>query len=117
MNVEPLQNLLQIYNDKHKVLLNYLPKQTTKKLTNYEYVNNPESLFLNDRLLCVHKNTGKIYQQGIIIKITKQKITLKTRNSNLSIPKKDYYLFINPRKNKLQNNNRKFYQELLKSLE
>ena len=117
MNVEPLQNLLQIYNDKHKVLLNYLPNQTTKKLTNYQYVNNIESLFLNDRILFVKKNTGKFYQQGIIIKITNKHITIKTRNSNLSIPKKDYYIFINPRKNKLQNNNRKFYQELLKSLE
>ena len=73
-DVDNINHLFQekIYKDKHKVLLHYLPNQTTKKLTNYEYVNNPESLFLNDRLLCVHKNTGKIYQQGIIIKITKQ---------------------------------------------
>ena len=32
MSIEPLQNLLQIYNDKHKVLLHYLPNKTVKKL-------------------------------------------------------------------------------------
>tara|TARA_B100001123_G_C14736995_1_gene799349 strand:- start:274 stop:624 length:351 start_codon:yes stop_codon:yes gene_type:complete len=115
--IEPLHNLLQIYNDKHKVLLNYLPNKTIKKLNNYQYVTDNESLFLNDRLIFVQKNTGKIYQQGIIIKITTNKITIKTRNSNISLPKENYYIFINPRKNKLQKNNRKFYQELLKSLQ
>lgn len=115
--IEPLQNLLQIYNDKHKVLLYYLPKKTIKKLNNYEYVTNNESLFLNDRLIFIQKNTGKIYKQGIIIKINKKRITIKTRNENISLLKENYYLFINPRKNKLQKNNRLFYQELLKSLQ
>ena len=115
--IEPLQNLLKIYNDKHKVLFHYLPNQTVQKLKKYEYVNDPESLFLNDRILFVQKNTGKIYRQGIIIKITKKRITIKTRNTNFSLPIADHYLFLNPRRNKLQNNNRKFYQELLKSLQ
>ena len=75
---EPLQNLLQIYNDKHKVLLNYLPNKTIQKLNNYQYVTNNESLFLNDRIIFIQKNTGKIYKQGIIIKITKKYITIKT---------------------------------------
>ena len=117
MSIEPLKYLLDIYSDKHKVLIHYLPNKTTNKLNNYYYINNPETLFLNDRIIFVQKNTGKIYQQGIIIKITTNKITIKTRNSNISLPKENYYIFINPRKNKLQKNNRKFYQELLKSLQ
>ena len=117
MSIEPLKYLLDIYSDKHKVLLHYLPKKTINKLNNYQYVTNPELLFLNDRILFIQKNTGNIYKEGIIIKITTNKITIKTRNGNISLPKENYYLFINPRKNKLQINNRKFYQELLKSLQ
>ena len=115
--IEPLHNLLQIYNDKHKVLLNYLPNKTIKKLNNYQYVTNNESLFLNDRIIFIQKNTGKIYKQGIIIKITKKYITIKTRNINLSVIKDNHYIFINPRQNKLQKTNRSFYKELLKSLQ
>ena len=114
---EPLHNLLQIYNDKHKVLLNYLPNKTIKKLNNYQYVTDNESLFLNDRIIFIQKNTGKIYKQGIIIKITKKYITIKTRNINLSVIKDNHYIFIKPRQNKLQKTNRSFYKELLKSLQ
>ena len=115
--IEPLHNLLQIYNDKHKVLLNYLPNKTIQKLNNYQYVTNNESLFLNDRIIFIQKNTGKIYKQGIIIKITGKYITIKTRNINLSVIKDNHYIFINPRQNKLQKTNRSFYKELLKSLQ
>ena len=117
MNIEPLQNLLKIYSDKYKILIHYLPEKTTNKLNNYEYVTNLESLFLNDRILFIKKNTGKIYKQGIIIKITKKHITIKTRNVNISVAKDNYYIFINPRQNKLQKTNRSFYKELLKSLQ
>lgn len=115
MSIEPLQNLLKIYNDKHKVLLHYLPNKTVKKLTNYEYVEDLETLFLNDRLLFVKKSTGQLYKQGNIIKITKEKITIKTKTGNISLNKNEYYIFIHPRKNKLKKTNRQFYQELLKT--
>ena len=116
MSIEPLQNLLRIYNDKHKALLYYLPKETTKKLKNYNYVNDLSELFLNDRLLFIKKSTGLIYKYGIIIKITDTRITIKTNLGNISLLKNDYYIFINPRKNNLHKNNHKFYEELLKSL-
>ena len=58
MNIEPLLNLLQIYNDKHKVLLHYLPNKTITKLNNYQYVTNNESLFLNDRIIFIQKCLG-----------------------------------------------------------
>ena len=90
---EPLKNLLQIYKDKHKILLNYLPNKTIKKLNNYQYVTNNESLFLKDRIIFIQKNTGNIYKQGIIIKITKKYITIKTRNVNISVAKDNHYIF------------------------
>ena len=116
MSIEPLQNLIRIYNDKYKALLYYLPNKTTNKLKNYKYVHDLSQLFLNDNLLFVKKNTGLIYKHGIVIKITDNKITIKTNLGNISLCKDDYYIFIKLRKNNLHKNNRRFYDELLKSL-
>ena len=112
-----LKPILDIYDEKKDVLTFYLDASIKDKIVDLDYLDDGHELFLNDRILFVQKNTGKIYQQGIIIKITKKRITIKTRNTNFSLPIADHYLFLNPRRNKLQNNNRKFYQELLKSLQ
>ena len=115
--MEPLYNLLTIYGDKQKVLLHYLPNESTKKLDNHEYVDDLESLFLNDRLVFISKETGKIYNTGSVIKITEKKIMIKSRSrNNLSLKKDEYYLFRYLKKNKSKKDNRKFYEELLKSL-
>ena len=116
MIFEPLHNILKMYDDKYKILSYYLPDETIHKLKNYEYINDLSKLFLNDRLLFVKKSTGKIYKSGIVIKLTDQKITIKTNLGNIMILKNEYYIFINPRKNNLVKNNRKFYEELLKEL-
>jgi hypothetical protein len=116
MSMEPLENLLIIYEDKGKVLRHYLPEETTKKLISYEFVQNLDTIFLNDRLFLISKQTGKLYKKGNVIKITDENITIKTSIGNISSKKSDYYLFRLPRKNKLQRTNKKFYEELLKSL-
>ena len=115
--MEPLKSILEIYENKQKVLLQYLPQESVKILTNHEYVQDLETLFLNDRLVCIKKSSGKIHKKGVVIKITKEKITLKTNIHNISLPKDDYYLFRYLKKNNSKKNNRKFYEELLKSLE
>tara|TARA_Y100001958_G_C20927094_1_gene338966 strand:- start:17 stop:370 length:354 start_codon:yes stop_codon:yes gene_type:complete len=115
MNIEPLKSLLDIYQDKNKLLFHYLPNKTTDKLNNYQYINDIETLFLNDRIIIVNKSTGEIFKKGIIIKLTKEYFTIKTRNTNYKFKYNDYYIFHLPRKNKSQKNNRKFYEELLKS--
>ena len=116
----PLKNLLIIYNDsdKEKVLLNYLPNESTRKLDNHEYVQDLETLFLNDRLITINKQTGKIYKSGTTIKITEGRITIKDKNSrnNVSLKKEEYYLFRYLKKNKSKKDNRKYYEELLESL-
>jgi len=115
--MEPLKSILEIYENKQKVLLQYLPQESVKILTNHEYVQDLETLFLNDRLVCIKKSSGKIHKKGVVIKITNEKITLKTNIHNISLPKDDYYLFRYLKKNNSKKNNRKFYEELLKSLE
>lgn len=114
--MEPLKSILSIYENKQKVLLQYLPPESVKALSNHEYVQDLETLFLNDRLVFIKKSSGKIHKKGIVIKITNSKITLKTNIHNVSLPKQDYYIFRYMKKNNSKKNNRKFYEELLKSL-
>lgn len=113
--MEPLKNLLTIYEDKEKILRIFLPEISTKHLDEYEYVRDLDTLFLNDRIIFIKKSTGEIYKKGTIIKITEDKITIKN-GMNISLPKNDYYTFRYLRKNKSKKNNRQFYEELLKSL-
>ena len=114
--MEPLKSILEIYENKQKVLLQYLPQESVKNLINHEYVQDLETLFLNDRLVFIKKSSGKIHKKGVVIKITNAKITLKTNIHNVSLPKEDYYIFRYMKKNNSKKNNRKFYEELLKSL-
>lgn len=115
--MEPLKSILEIYDDKQKVLLQYLPHESTKALSNHEYVQDLDTLFLNDRLICIKKSSGKIHKKGIVIKITDMRVTLKTTTMNISLVKDDYYIFRYLKKNNSKKNNRKFYEELLKSLQ
>jgi hypothetical protein len=113
--MEPLKDILTIYEDKEKILRMFLPESSTKYLNEYEYVRDLDTLFLNDKLIFIGKSTGEIYKKGIIIKITKDKITIKY-GMNISLPKNDYYLFRYLKRYKSKKNNRKYYEELLKSL-
>lgn len=115
MNIEPLQDILTMYNDKHKVLLYYLPEETIQKIKTFKYIDDLETLFLNDKISVICKNNGKLFKQGNIIKITNTHIMIKsTRNINLN--KKYFYFFKYEKNNKSSKNNKKFYEELLKSL-
>ena len=90
--MEPLKDILTIYEDKEKILIMFLPVISTKNLNNYEYVFDLDTLFLNDKIIMISKSTGEIYKKGIIIKITEDKITIKN-GMNISLSKNDYYLF------------------------
>ena len=115
MNIEPLENILKIYNDKNKVLFYYLPEKTIEKIKEYKFVDDLDTLFLNDKISGVYKNSGMFFKSGNIIKITKDCIMIKsTRNINLN--KKGFYFFKYEKSNKSSRNNKKFYEELLKSL-
>jgi len=111
--LEPLEYILALYSDKHKVITEYLPEETLSRIQDYEYIMT-DHLFICDRLVVVHKNTGQYYKKGTIIKITTDKITINNRQSNLSLNKDEYYFFKLPRKH---NNKKKFYEELQKFLD
>jgi len=115
MNIEPLHDILTIYNDKNKILFYYLPEETKDKLNDYQYVDDLDTLFLNDKIAFIHKSNGLFFKKGSIIKITPNNITIKN-SINMNLNKFNYYIFKLPRKNKSSKDNRAFYEELLKSL-
>ena len=113
--MEPLKDILNIYEDKERVLRMFLPQSSTKHLDEYEYVQDLDTLFLNDKIIMISKSTGEIYKKGTIIKITEDKITIKN-GMNISLPKNDYYTFRYLKRYKSKKNNKRYYEELLKSL-
>ena len=36
--LEPLEHLLALYSDKHRVLIEYLPTETIQSIKDYEYI-------------------------------------------------------------------------------
>ena len=117
MNIEPLKNILKIYKDKQKVLFAYLDSDTVSQLKDtllYDDINN--DIYLNDNLIFVSKNTGKIFKKGKTISIDENKITIKTQTNHLTLDSNQYYIFIKQRKNKSKKNNRDFYKALLNNL-
>lgn len=115
MNIEPLQPILRIYKDKNKVFQKYLEVDTKEKIKNHIYYDEKgKDLYLNDNLILIQKNTGKVFKKGKIIAILEKKITLQTSTGNLNVRSDNYYIFIKEKKNK--SSNRDFYKALLNQL-
>ena len=116
IDMEPLQSILEFYKNKDKVLKKYLPSKTIEKIQDFVFYNErEETLFLDENVTFVKKNTGLIDKKGKVICIRDDLITLKTINkANITMNKNEYYIFIQQRKNK--KNNRNFYKSLLNEL-
>tara|TARA_B100001093_G_C26454476_1_gene853738 strand:- start:128 stop:475 length:348 start_codon:yes stop_codon:yes gene_type:complete len=115
MNVNPLDCILEIYNNKDKVFQEYLDKTDINKIKGYLYFDETiRDLYLNDNISLIQKNTGKYFKKGKIISIDENMITIKLSNHYITVNKNNYYIFIKDKKNKL--NNREFYKALLNQL-
>ena len=114
--IEPLETLLKIYKNKHWCLMNYLPNETIIHLTNTNYVDeNEETLYLDEMIYLIKKNTGLLEKKGKTIKITEDKITIRIQNKyNLCFLKDDYYIFKKIRKRKSKKD---MYESLFNSLQ
>ena len=110
MNIEILKNFITMNNNdvEHSLKL-FIDKPET--ITNYNYIQ--DTLYLNDNVILIKKNTLKIEIQGIVVNIG-NKVCIKKRGSKacIFINPNEYYIFSKKTKNK--NNDRMFYQELLK---
>ena len=111
MNIEILKNFITMNNNdvEHSLKLFI---DNPGKLTNYNYIQDT-TLYLNDNVILIKKNTLKIDIQGIVVNIG-NKVCIKKRGSKscIFINPNEYYIFSKKTKNK--NNDRMFYQELLK---
>ena len=115
-NYDPLSQILNIYNDKHKILLKYLPHKTMKQLNNTILYNQDDTmLYLNDFIFFIQKNTGLIIEKGKIISIHNNHITIINQyKNNITLNINDFYVFVKHKKNK--KNDREFFKELLKQI-
>ena len=114
MNIEPLNEILKLYKNKMQVFQDYLSKDVFKYIKDYNYYDKETiELYLDENIILVKKNTGKIEKKGKIISIKDETITIKYNNYCFTANIEDYYVFIKKRYNK---NNRRFYQELLNQL-
>ena len=115
MNIEPLENILNIYKNKNKVFEEYLDNETFKKIKNKSFYDKNESdIYLNDNITLLKKNTGKVFKSGKVIAIDKNLITIKTSTNYITINSEKYYIFIKVKKNKT--NDRDFYKALFNSI-
>ena len=114
---EPLKEVLKIYGsdaeNRTKILSYYLPEETSEKLEEYIYCEEPQ---ICDRIIAVKKSTGKIGVKGLTTAVTDEKIKIRgasSRNVSLKRPITEYYFFMKPRKRKLKMN-RILFTALLK---
>lgn len=115
MDIEILSELLKYSDDKKKDIVEYVDVYDKNIFNNYLlYDEKKDNIYLNDKIIAVKKNTLEIECIGKTIKNKNNTICIQKRGNNvcINIHFKDYYIFISESKNK--NNDRYFYEELLK---
>ena len=75
MDIEPLKSILEWSPDKKETLLYYLPYHVTKKVIRFDFED--KSLYVQDRIFCIRRNTLELEYDGSIVFIDKGKIGLK----------------------------------------
>jgi len=113
MEIEPLKSILSISEDKEGTLCHFLDNDVCKKVM-YTDLEEGE-LYVNDRILCVKKNTLKLDISGCIVSIYGNMIQVrKTSVSTINIDRDKYYIFVRP--NVSAQNQREFMKQLLETL-
>ena len=113
MDIEPLKTYLDNSHNKKLSLLLFLTNDIKKLISNCNLV---DEVYLNDNIYLIKRNTLKLEIIGKIFKIDDDNIYINKRGNQscVCINKNKYYIFIKPIKNK--NNDRIFYETLLKVL-
>ena len=113
MDIEPLKSILEWSPDKKETLLYYLPYHVTKKVIRFDFED--KSLYVQDRIFCILRNTLELEYDGSIIFIDKGKIGLKvTSVKTVTLNPKEYYIFV--RNKKTISKKREFMKQLLEQL-
>lgn len=115
MDIEILNKLITVSNNKKNTILFFLDKQYQQKLKNTELVDS-ESIYLDNKIFLVTKNSLELKYNGKLQYYKNNKLGLKI-NNNYVIYIEDlnnYYIFRNIIKN---NDQTLFYKKLLKELD
>ena len=110
-----LKPILDIYDVKKDVLLFYLDSKVKEQVEGFDYLDDDNDLFLNDKVYCVERSTLDLDVVGFIQAIKEKKISLKVKSTyGVHINQDEYHIFIKRRKCK--KNDREFYKALLNAL-
>ena len=113
MNIEPLKSILEWSPDKKDTLLYYLPYEVKKKVFRLDL--EEKSLYVQDRVQCVRRDTFEIEHGGTILFIENGKIGLKiTSVKTVTINPNEYYIFV--RNKKSISKKREFMKQLLEQI-
>tara|TARA_B100001094_G_scaffold300559_1_gene326087 strand:+ start:1595 stop:1957 length:363 start_codon:yes stop_codon:yes gene_type:complete len=115
MNIEILDKLVKVSNNKKNTILFFLDKQYQQKLKNTELVDS-KSIYLDNKIFLVTKNSLELKYTGKLQYYKNNKLGLKINNNYIIYIEdlNNYYIFRNIIKN---NNQTLFYNKLLKELE
>ena len=93
MDIEPLKSILEWSPDKKETLLYYLPYHVTRKVISLDFED--KSLYVQDRIFCIRRNTLELEYDGSIVFIDKGKIGLKvTSVKTVTLNPNEYYIFV-----------------------
>jgi len=110
-----LKPILDIYDTKKDVILFYLDSKLKGQVEDFDYLDDDNDLFLNDKVYCIKRSTLDLDVVGFIQAIKEKKISLKVKSKyGVHINQDEYHIFIKRRKCK--KNDRDFYKALLNSL-
>ena len=77
MDIEPLQSILEISNNRQKTILYYVSDEIKYQLQNLEYQQHIKDLYVNEHIYLLSKNTLELQHHGIITNIQDNQIHIK----------------------------------------
>ena len=80
-----LKPILDIYDTKKEVLLFYLDTAVKEQVEDFDYLDDDNDLFLNDKVYCIKRSTLDLDVIGFIQAIKDKKISLKVKSSKSHI--------------------------------
>lgn len=115
MDIEPLQSILEISNNRQKTILYYVSDEIKYQLQNLEYQQHMKDLYVNEHIYLLSKNTLELQHHGIITNIQDNQITIKKNNYFfIHINPQQYYIFV--KHSRKISKQRDFMEELLDQL-
>ena len=110
-----LKPILDIYDEKLSILLFYLSSKLQSKVSDCEYLDDDNELFLNDKVFAIRRYDLQLDCIGCIHGIKPNRLTLrKTTGSMVHLQTEQYHILFKRKRSK--QNDREFYQALLNSL-